>query len=244
MIFSVTKDNFDSDIFGFPTAKIKLDDSVDYQLDKEIIRKESQELLHILDKEYDYATIRYPASLFNITHGLEDSGFRTVDLTVQLHNPLTLLIPNFRNDITIRIAQEKDIPELQDLTQGIFHHSRFFNDPRIAPDMAHKIYREWVKNCVTKKVAYETLVAECEGKICGFIGMKDNGHVSLIGVGAGSQGKGIGKQLVYAALEKFIEWGLPEAVIETQATNIPAIRAYQSCGYKMFATYVTLRWAK
>lgn len=49
---------------------------------------------------------------------------------------------------------------------------------------------------------------------------------------------------MYAALEKFIEWGLPEAVIETQATNIPAIRAYQSCGYKMYQTYLTLRWVK
>lgn len=244
MIFSVKRNEFDSGIFGFPTAKIELDNSVDHQLSGKIIQQNSRDLLSNLEKEYEYAVIRYPSSLFNITHILEDVGFRIVDVTVQLQNPLTLTIPDFKKEVTIREAQESDIPELQDLTRGIFHHSRFFNDPFIGREKAHEIYRAWINNCVMKNVAFETLVAEYEGALCGFIGIKNNGHVSLIGVREGLQGKGIGKQLLYAALEKFIEWGLPEAVIETQATNIPAIRAYQSCGYKMYQTYLTLRWVK
>lgn len=244
MIFSIKRDEFDSDIFGFPTAKIKLNDTVDLQLDRKILLDDTQSLLSNLKKEYDYATIRYSAPLFNVTHVLEEVGFRIVDVAVQLQNPLTLIIPELNNDVEIRSSKESDIAELQKITKGIFNHSRFFNDPVIPKEKAHEIYRAWVKNCVTKKVARETLVAVYDSQLCGFVGIKDNGHVSLIGVKAGLQGKGIGKQLLYATLKKYVEWGLPEAIIETQATNIPAIRAYQSCGYKMFATYITMSWAK
>jgi hypothetical protein len=40
------------------------------------------------------------------------------------------------------------------------------------------------------------------------------------------------------------KWGAKKSEIETQMANIPAIRAYQSCGFKIVDSYLTFRWAK
>jgi ribosomal-protein-alanine N-acetyltransferase len=244
MIFTLKNNTFDSEILGLKTAKISIDPEKIGSLGHDHIKEEVDALISLLSDTYEYAIIRYPAELFSLTHVLEASGFNIVDITVQLKLTLDTHIKLRHISANIRPATQDDIARVEEIAQGIFVHSRFFNDPLIPNKKAHKIYTQWAKNCILKVACDETLVAEIDNSICGFIGIKNNGHVSLIGVAAESQGIGIGKQLVNAALKQFIDWGLEEAILETQATNIPAIRAYQNCGYRMNKSFLTFRWAK
>jgi len=239
MIFSAVRDDFDTDILGLRTAKITLVEKP--KAETSITQSVGELHKQLLDNGFEYASIRYPTEYFQLTHKLEDEGFRVVDVTVQLTAQIN---EPQSSKATYRIASKDDVNTVRKLAHGIFVHNRFFNDSLISNERSHELYATWAENCVLGKAADETLVVEDAGIMQGFIGIKRNGHVSLIGVSKDAQGKGIGKQLIIAALEKFGEWGLHESVLETQATNIPALRVYQGCGFKVTQSFITLRWSK
>lgn len=238
MIFSVVKDDFDTIMLGLKTAKITL---IEKPGDYSEVSQSVDALQKQLNDNFQYASIRYPTEYFAVTHSLEDKGFRVVDVTVQL---IAQIDVHSIGKTTYRTAISGDIESIRKLAHGIFLHNRFFNDPLIPNEKSHELYATWAENCILKKAAQETLIIEEGGIIQGFIGIKKDGHVALIGVSKDAQGKGIGKQLISAALEKFSEWGLKESILETQATNIPALRVYQACGFKVTQSFITLRWSK
>lgn len=62
------------------------------------------------------------------------------------------------------------------------------------------------------------------------------GSVQNVGVTPWGRGRGLGRALVVAALEGFREAGLKRATLEVTATNLPAVRMYQSLGFRRTKT--------
>ncbi|MBB3950976.1 GNAT family N-acetyltransferase [Aureimonas jatrophae] len=84
-----------------------------------------------------------------------------------------------------------------------------------------------------------SLVAEWDGRIVGNLGLwRQQGrrsHVGRIGMGVHDDftGRGIGRQLLMAAIEVADDWlGLLRLELSVNVDNAPAIRLYESCGFE------------
>lgn len=233
-IFSWEYQSWDSEILERKTAKILSFEP------KNKARGLAKELTKSLEREkVKYAIFRVNASNFSTIHALEDSGFRLVDGYLKLE--CEIKEESFSSKI--REAKREDLNKLQAISSSSFSKTRFYNDPLIKKSQADKIYSEWIKNSILKKTADLVLVWVEESAIFGFTSIKKNGNIVLIAVSREKQGRGIGKLLVNAALKKFSEWGIKSSTIETQMTNISALRVYQSCGYKIVDSFLTFRWS-
>ena len=120
--------------------------------------------------------------------------------------------------ITIRPYTESDAPFIAALEAECFH------DP-------------WSQKAVEEAAEYGTLflLAECEGKVVGYAGVKpvlDEGYISNVAVTEKMRGKGVGSLIMkeLSALAKQI--GLKTVSLEVRPSNLAAISLYEKFGYK------------
>ncbi len=233
-------DNFDSEIFGFKTAKIK-------HLYSNGDAKKLQKTINTLKKdmvenEVEYAIYRAPADNYSLIQVLENNNFTIVDGLVSLSNDEMDIVHNINSKI--RKAKITDLKQLKNIASTSFERTRIYNDAILDKKKAGKMYARWIENSLTQKVADEVFVWEENGEILGFITLQKSGHIPLIAVMHKARGKGIAKELIKAVLYQCKEWGITRSEIETQMANIPALRAYQSCGFKIIDSSLTFRWMK
>jgi ribosomal protein S18 acetylase RimI-like enzyme len=231
MNFNWELQKFDTDLFGFKTAKVN-----------SVNASSIKYLLEDLQKNnIQYATYRLNASDFPTIHALEKNNFLLVDGTIALENNAF-----DKNGIVldlVRDASEADIPLLKDLAANAFNGTRFFVDPAIPKSKAQKLYATWIENSVKGSAADKVLVWEENKKILGFVTLQKNGHIGLIAVSPDSQGKGIGKKLIQSSFVLFKKWDVKTIILETQTTNIAALRTYQGCNFKIVTAFLTYRWS-
>ncbi len=226
---------FDTDIFGFRVAKI---------LHIPPPSKNPHAISHLLDElkksDIRYATYRFQASDIALIHALESHDFRMVDGFLEMQIPLENY--HFADSTEqIREAVEADIPELTRLVRPLFTQTRFYNDP-VTRQFAGEEFVQWTINSVRHKAADAIYVWIEEGAIAGFISLRFDGHIPLVGVSKAHQGKGISRKLVKYALHVLQKRGVASGKIETQIMNIPALRSYLSCGFNVTQSFVTFRW--
>jgi dTDP-4-amino-4,6-dideoxy-D-galactose acyltransferase len=119
------------------------------------------------------------------------------------------------------------------IKSGIY--SRFNVDPKIGRKKFEELYTQWIVRSVSKEIADDVLVYKIEGEIAGFvtIGQKNGrADIGIIAVDKDYREKGIGKTLMKNA-ENFYFNKLKVIQVVTQGANIPAIKLYESCGYKI-----------
>lgn len=232
------KDEFDTDIFGMNVAKVK---QIYANGDKKTIHKILSKLQKDLDKnKIKYTTYRVDANKFSLIQALEEKGFKLVDGLISFKSDLNGI--SYSIDSHIREAKNDDLEDLKRLASSVFYLNRVYNDEFLDKKKADKLYAKWIENSILKKAADKILLWEENNKILGFITIQKNGHLPLLGVTEEARGKGIAKALVKAALKTIKEWGGKESEIETQMANIPALRAYSSCGFKITDSHLTFRW--
>ncbi len=235
------QDVFDSEALGFKVAKIiEIESEGSPRALDEKIKKLKKELA---SKKVTYASFRVSSDNFQIIHALERGGFILVDGLITLNIDI-FSTPLLKRDKipNVREASESDIKKLREMTRGLFSVSRVFNDPFIPKNNADNFYIKWIENSIKGKVADSVLVWEEKERILGYITLQKKGQIPLVAVSSEARGKGVGKGLTNAALVKFKKWMLSTATIETQMSNIPALRLYESCGFKITASHLTFRW--
>jgi len=235
MNYSYELSLFDTEIFGFKTAKIN-------HINSSNLKKTLSELkTDLLQQEIAYATYRIEADNFSLIHTLEENGFILVDGLITLE--INIAGIKETDCLFIKEAAKMDHPQLIDLSGNIFRGvSRYYHDQIIASNKADAIYKQWMKNSLAGKAADIVLVWRKNNEILGFITLQKKGSIPLIAVSKNARGKGIGKALIFAALNIFKKWELDSVSIDTQITNIPALRLYHSCGFKISSSRFTLRW--
>jgi dTDP-4-amino-4,6-dideoxy-D-galactose acyltransferase len=239
MDYSWKVDNFDWGVFGFKVAKIT---NVGGSGSSKVLDRRVKKLIkELITSEVEYASYRVQANNVPVIHALERSGFILVDGLISLSIDTSSITPEVAPEI--REAHKNDLAQLRKLTSGLYSFSRIDNDPLIPKDPASKFYVKWIENSVLGKVADSVLVWLEHGKIAGYITLQKKGQIPLIGVSKKFQGKGIAKKLLSASFRRFKEWGVREVIIETQMDNIPALRAYQSVGFKISDSHLTFRWS-
>jgi len=222
---------FDTEILRYKTAKIT---HIDHPKNISDLKR------NLIKENITYATYRVLANDYVMIQSLEKNDFIFVDgfITLEIH------LVNQRNDFPlVQEALPKDYPQIIDLAGSVFRGvTRYYSDPIISTEKADAIYREWVKNSLNGGVADLVLIRKDKKDITGFITLQRKGKIPLIGVSEKARGEGIGKELTLAALAKFQKWGLEKVHVDTQMTNLAALRLYQSLGFKVFETFLTFRW--
>ncbi|PIR43602.1 hypothetical protein COV24_02140 [candidate division WWE3 bacterium CG10_big_fil_rev_8_21_14_0_10_32_10] len=203
----------------------------------------------------EYATYRFNSKDVNLQDVLLARGFTKVDdYVVLVRNAETPISEYTRpQGISIRIAQELDVPILQKNHSHTFTSSRFFVDPAVTTEAATLMHSEWINNSVKKQVADEVMVAVDETDTpIGFITLSveskyniTTGHIPLIGVRRDPEfvGKKIGRLLMEAAFKWFNDRECTYFFIETQGANYAAIKSYEGAGYTPIGQGITYSWS-
>ena len=118
----------------------------------------------------------------------------------------------------IRFMEYKDLDEVLDLERKCFDvpwTRGMFEDELFNPNAVY-------------------LVAEVDGKVCGYAGMWkiiDEGHITNLAVHPDYRGKGYGKMLIQSLISYSRENGISAITLEVRKSNIPAITLYESFGF-------------
>lgn len=171
---------------------------------------------------------------------VEKYQFHFVDIRLEffIHldqtNPLANLAP--LPGVDIRLATEKDIPELCHIAEDSYIHSRYFFDRHFPTNLCRRFYADWIAKSARGQFEKVVWVAEAEGKIAGYISCTpedlNRGRIGLVGIAPLHRGKGLGRCLIKTAFDWFLEKDLPTVGVVTQGRNIAAQRLYQSCGFR------------
>jgi dTDP-4-amino-4,6-dideoxy-D-galactose acyltransferase len=119
------------------------------------------------------------------------------------------------------------------IESGIY--SRFNVDPKIGRKKFEELYTRWIIKSVSKEIADDVLVYKIGGEIAGFVTVgQKNGRadIGIIAVDKSYRGKGIGKTLMKTA-ENFYFDKLKLIQVVTQGHNLPAIKLYEGCEFKI-----------
>lgn len=121
--------------------------------------------------------------------------------------------------LTIREMTEEDVPFVCEIEEATF------SMPWKADDFIDMIRRD--------NLTY--LVAELDGTIIGGAGFRNvlgDGEITNVAIKSAHRGRGYGKILVRELLKKGREMGADEFTLEVRVSNTPAIKLYESLGFK------------
>lgn len=216
-------------------------------------------LMHAARSELRHVTIRLDSSDLSGLHAVERAGFITVD------NMLTFCLDLSRASIQdraiplqcsegvrFRLATEGDSEGAADLARTAYTYDRFHSDPFISARQADELYAEWLRNSCAGTAADAVLLAEDEKGVLGFVTCKLQrdtqrhlgrlvGTIELIATAGRARRNGIGRSAMYAALSWFRDQQADFVEVGTQLRNIPALRLYESCGFRLAGSCVSLR---
>ncbi len=121
--------------------------------------------------------------------------------------------------ITIREMEFTDLEEILDIENALFS----------VPWSENGFFSFLLRNDTL------FLVAEEEGSIVGYCGavmVINEGDITNVAVSPNRQGRGIGRQLVQAMIQRTQDKGVTQLHLEVRASNQRAISLYQSLGFE------------
>lgn len=128
-------------------------------------------------------------------------------------------------------------PALLDLARQSGHHSRFRTDPVFEAGLYERLYEHWIRSSMVGQMARQVLIYQPlqQPEALGLVTLGyEPTHVTigLLAVDHQHRGKGIGKQLVEAALHYAHATQLPQLQVVTQLDNHGACRFYEREGFE------------
>jgi dTDP-4-amino-4,6-dideoxy-D-galactose acyltransferase len=224
--------DWDTQFFGFRIARVNGDTLTPESiqgLDKFCLQNQVRCL-------YFLSTIQEPTTTFLA----EKHDFKWVDIRLTFEKMISgsshLRTDDVSNKLfSIRLARKTDIAALVEISRNSYIDSRFYFDTNFPRPRAEALYQTWIQvSC--EGWAQAVLVAEKDQIPVGYITChidqeKMVGNIGLVGVNSQVQGHGVGKTLVFNALDWFYTQGMDKVTVVTQGRNLPAQRLYQRCGF-------------
>jgi dTDP-4-amino-4,6-dideoxy-D-galactose acyltransferase len=163
----------------------------------------------------------------------EDGGFHLVDVRVTLGaRPAASDLQPWRL-AGVRASSPRDVPALRAIAGTSHGDSRFYQDPRVPRPLCDELFRTWIeKSC--HDYAAAVLVAECEGRVAGYLTCQvedRQGRFGLVAVADWARRGGLGTRLVQGGLRWFAEHGLEGVRVATQGRNLQAQRLFGRQGF-------------
>jgi len=229
---------WDSELFGLKACELKINTA------DRLLIESTLNFDVFLKLKYEHVLVRVPSAEIDVVQILEGLGFVTVDGYLNFtYNLARDRCPEF-DMYCVRPATADDLDELIGITQQAYQKDRYHCDPFLDKGTADRVYRTWIENSVLGLYDTRVDVVDWGVYIAGFstcrLGENKCGFVGLTAVRNVVSGMGVGKDLLKANLRYFFDNGMGTVEVGTQLSNIAAIRLYNSVGFKVMETFVTL----
>jgi ribosomal protein S18 acetylase RimI-like enzyme len=189
--------------------------------------------------------VRVDAMDLDAQASLTRAGFRPLGTSVKLSARRSdLLLPDTRagGDFSIAEAGEDDLAEIGEIVRGSHVTSHYFHGGLFESSRVRDLFVDWSERCLTH-LAEGVLVARSEGRVEGFVTILINrniaenvgtpiGTIDFVAVRPESQGRGIGSELLRAAL-KSLGQTCRLFEVRTELNNYPAVRTYSNLGFRL-----------
>lgn len=194
---------------------------------------------------------RSPVNDLAVAQAMEQEGFALMDTLIYYGFDLVRLsISTATEGIGVRslsAGEEKTVKALAvDAFRGYLGH--YHADPRLDRRQCDEVYVSWAyRACVSREVADEVLVADCDGRLQGFITLKvksaEEAEGGLLGVASSARGTGVAQALMVHALTWCKTRGLRWMLISTQITNLASQKLWVRLGFEPSHAYYTFhKW--
>ncbi len=187
-------------------------------------------------KNYDCLYVRVPSEDIKMLNVLERQGYELRDTLLTLVYELKNeeLSKRTKDSYNIRLFEEEDSTAICSISINEYNHSRFFTDQHLA-HKASEMYAAWALNDAHSEDT-AVWVIEKDGEVSGYISCKYDwgdrtGIINLIAVKKEEQSNGLGKALLYHAIEDIKEKGLPYVQVGTHLSNTNALNFYLKSGF-------------
>jgi len=191
-------------------------------------------------KAFCYAKV--PTTDIEKVSSLSSKGFDVVDVNVTFERRPDTVSFGIDKTVVIREVTTLDESLVKRIAEESFIYSRFHLDPKTSNETANLIKRLWIENYISGQRGERLLVACIDNKPAGFladISIRSDDQqiraIDLIAVDKAQQGKGIGKALLGFFVENLRE-KCDILRVGTQVANIPSMRLYETCGFKIAGT--------
>ena len=216
---------WDSDFFGFKVSRIIFVENTDLKENLKTLYANKSVLTYIFSK--------------NKLDGdfLKNYNGNLVDIKIVFQKRTTNI--NIDSDSLKNIKVYKNNYSKERMYQLAFlsgEFSRFNTDSNLPRSKFEELYRLWVDNSISGKLASKVFVYIEERKIVGFttLSIKDNfGEIGLIAVDKNYQGKSIGSKLIMKVEMYLYEKEIEYLRVSTQEANINAIKFYKKNNFKV-----------
>lgn len=219
---------WDSDFWGFPVARV----------DSLVLRGDTSEKITKWCKENVIRCLYFAAdgSDSETLQQAYHSGFKFVDVRVELecNAPLRAMLSS--SDLEVRSVVEADLEALQSIARTAHYDTRFFKDLNFDRLRCENLYLKWIERDFTmgrilgyfpnnqpKAGGYITFSKETE----------DTARIGLLAVDESLRGCGGGGRLLDAAIASSAVMGLRKIRVATQGTNLAALKLYEKAGFRV-----------
>ncbi len=238
------REAFDSEVFGLEVGRV---------LSLWALATEQHEiLLRALTSRaarlgYDQVLRRVPCEDLAQTWALQRAGYALLDVGVtftrRLHGPFG---PSLRPDMKVRVATAKDMEEIVAAMLDVPWGGRLDADPTYPPARVRDLRARWLRNSQQGR-ADHVLVAEIDGAVAGYAtcildAHTGTGDIELVGTLPPFRRRGVGRTVVDHAVAWFSS-RTDVVTVRTQATNYAAAALYETAGFTLHASDLTLRLA-
>jgi dTDP-4-amino-4,6-dideoxy-D-galactose acyltransferase len=245
---------WDTQMFGFPAARLELllYDG-DYHEGRAIVSDLTQGvvegcraagIVHII--------ARIDANDLPSLHVLEKEGFETIDgiLTFSLRLPQERIIPT-ATGFEIRHFQQADLEDVLSIARSAYVFDRFHADPSLTREIADKVNETWVRSSCMG--ASDAVILACHsGTLAAYVTCSIHKETSdvlgttfatigMVATHSEFRGKGAGTCATIGALNWFQQQSVDVIEVGTQVGNVAASRLYESNGFRLTASHLTLR---
>ena len=238
--------DWDTEFFGASMGEVQVHPGTEREASIDEIESLKHQLEELLAQaraeKYAHVLLRAASGDSAPIWAAEHVGMRLVDVGIDSTLGLSMAqLPVPAPSVAIREAVDSDIAAIVDLAAGAFIHSRFHADPFFSQDEVAAFHRQWATN-LCSGLARTVLVARLAGETVGFVACsldEDRGRIPLIATKSGHRRKGVGFDLVSAAIQWFIWEGACVVNVKTQAHNYPALNLYRRAGFCVARTELT-----
>lgn len=182
---------------------------------------------------------------------MEREGFLLMDTLIYYGFDLSRLsVPPAGDVIRVRSFDAGEEEAVRAVAVAAFHgyFGHYHADPRLDRRQCDEVYVSWAyRSCVSREVADEVLVADCEDGLLGFITLKakstEEAEGGLLGVVSTARGTGVAQALMTHALQWCQGKGLRRMLISTQITNLASQKLWVRLGFEPSHAYYTFhKW--
>jgi len=171
----------------------------------------------------------------------EEAGFRMMDVRVTLERT-AVAAPGLT---TVARMAATDLDAAVGIARGAHRITRFYADPLLPDDRCDDLYESWVRQSyggwadavfVTRDAVS---VTRSQGEAVGYVTVhvnSDTGSIGLIAVHERCRCLGLGRELVWAAIDHAWRRGCKTITVVTQGRNVAALRLFEGCGFRITNT--------